>query len=135
MADINFIPQNPILMITTISKGRKADRAARREDTMVARSAAILPVTSLILHSIMTCEAPEIKAIIEIVKLIIEIINRNYNGTYRDRDAYYNNYGSKTKSMSQYIAQQDRNVKYGGRGETMPTAGSQSASSSMLYSS
>ena len=61
--------------------------------------------------------------------------NRNYNGTYRDRDAYYNNYGSKTKSMSQYIAQQDRNVKYGGRGETMPTAGSQSASSSMLYSS
>ena len=61
--------------------------------------------------------------------------NRNYNGTYRDRDAYYNNYGSKTKSMSQYIAQQDRNVKYGGRGETMPTAGSQTGSSSMLYSS
>ena len=73
MADINFIPQNPILMITTISKGRKADRAARREDTMVARSAAILPVTSLILHSIMTCEAPEIKAIIEITTVHIGI--------------------------------------------------------------
>jgi len=61
--------------------------------------------------------------------------DKSYNGTYRDRDAYYNNYGSKTKSMSQYIAQQDRNVKYGGRGETMPTAGSQTGSSSMLYSS
>ena len=61
--------------------------------------------------------------------------NRNYNGTYRDRDSYYNNYGSKTKSMSQYIAQQDRNVKYGGRGETMPTSGTQMPSSPMLYSS
>ena len=60
--------------------------------------------------------------------------NRNYYGTYRDKNAYYNNYGSKTKSMSQYIAQQDRNVKYGGRGESMPTGGNQVGSSSMLYS-
>ena len=61
--------------------------------------------------------------------------NRNYNGTYRDRDDYYNRYGSKTKSMSQYIAQQDRNAKYGGRGESMPTYDSQRSSSPILYKS
>ena len=61
--------------------------------------------------------------------------DRNYNGTYRDRDDYYNRYGSKTKSMSQYIAQQDRNAKYGGRGESMPTYDRQRSSSPILYSS
>ena len=61
--------------------------------------------------------------------------NRNYYGTLRNRNAYYNNYGSNTKSMSQYIAQQDRNVKYGGRGESMPTGGKQIAPPPMLYSS
>ena len=61
--------------------------------------------------------------------------NRNYYGTSRDRDAYNNNYGSKTKSMSQYIAQQDRNVKYGGRGETMPPYERRRSSSPILYSS
>ena len=61
--------------------------------------------------------------------------NRNYNGTYRDRDDYYNRYGSKTKSMSQYIAKQDRNVIYGGRGRSMPTRGKQNIPPPRLYSS
>ena len=61
--------------------------------------------------------------------------NRNYYGTYRDRDDYYNRYGSKTKSMSQYIAQQDRNAIYGGRGESMPTYDRHRSSSPILYKS
>lgn len=43
--------------------------------------------------------------------------------------------GGSTTSMSQYIAQQDRNVQYGGRGESMGLTTSQSQPSSMLYSS
>ena len=51
----------------------------------------------------------------------------NYNNTA--------NGGGSTTSMSQYIAQQDRNVQYGGRGESMGLTTSQSQPSSMLYSS
>ena len=61
-----------------------------------------------------------------------------YMGTFRQSNRnYYNNTintnAQKTQTMSQYIAQQDRNAKYGGRGQSMSSP--VSGSSSMLYTS
>lgn len=50
-------------------------------------------------------------------------------------DKNYNRGEPNTTSMSQYIAQQDRNVIYGGRGESMPTYNRQRSSSPILYKS
>ena len=63
---------------------------------------------------------------------------KNFNNFYDLEGAGEKNYNRKyngTQTMSQYISQQDKNVKYGGRGESMPTAGNQQRSAPMLYSS